>query len=101
MGKATKNSLNMDQFSPNETRIKVLTSYQTGHVETRSRKEKQTVEVIKNIVLKWLKALTNAIFLSCNTELKKCTQIEKYTIFHRNGCFKKSNNMSVTFASSY
>ena len=46
----------MDAFSKvNETRIKVVSSYPSGHVEVRCPREKKNISVIKNIALMLLR----------------------------------------------
>ena len=46
----------MDEFSKvNETRVKVVSSYPSGHVEVRCSREKRNISVIKNIALMLLR----------------------------------------------
>ena len=51
------------RFVKNDTRVKVLISYASGHVEVRSPQEKKSIAIIKNMALKqWKAAVANAIF---------------------------------------
>ena len=46
----------------NDTRVKVLISYGSGHVEVRAPQVKKSIAIIKNMALKQWKAVANAIF---------------------------------------
>ena len=55
--------LNVDEFSnAKETKIKVLISYPSGHVEVRSPEGKKTISLVKNIALMQWEAVAIAIF---------------------------------------
>ena len=52
----------VDVFSNvKETRIKVLSSYPSGHVEVRCPVDKKNISVVKNIALMQWKVVANAI----------------------------------------
>ena len=49
------NSENRQSEKVKETRIKVVSSYPSGHVEVRCPREKKNISVIKNIALMLLR----------------------------------------------
>jgi len=63
--------LNVDDLigDKNDTRVKVLISYASGHVEVRSPQEKKSIAIIKNMALKHWNAVANVIF--DHVELRK------------------------------
>ena len=75
--------LTVDEFSNvKETKIKVLISYPSGHVEVRSAEGKKTLSLVKNIALKQWEAVCDCDF-RCRRIQGRVTGGLEATRFHR------------------